>query len=106
MVEVADGLVVVQGQDQTDAVGHGRQWVRYSMEGCQAWPVDVAVVGLSPRDSAISRVERHVNGNNSLIGNHTPVYPVCLAGIFCGSGNSTSTSRRKAAACSGGTGLM
>ena len=27
-------------------------------------------------------------------------------GILCGSGNSTSTSRRKAAACSGGTGLM
>ena len=41
-------------------------------------------------------------GVNSLIGSHTPVYPVSLVGIFCDSTDSTSTSRRNAAASSGG----
>ena len=85
VVEIADGLVVVQGQNEADAIGHGRLAV------CCSQRSDQGVMD---------------NGNNSLIGSHAPVYPVCLAEILCDSGNSASTSRRNAAACSGGTGLM
>ena len=82
VVEVADGLVIVQGEDEADAVGH---------DVSKCWMQDVEDCGSEPQR----------DGNNSLIGNRTPVYPVCLAGIVCDSGNSTSTSRRKAAACFG-----
>ncbi len=93
-VKVADGLMVVQGEDETYAVGHDR-WVA-GVLGCSCCKAATSGRGFDSR----------WNANISLIGNRTPVYPVCLLGIVCGSGISTSTSRRKAAACSGGTGLM
>jgi len=45
-------------------------------------------------------------GNNYFIGSRTLSYPVPLYGILCDSNGSISTSRRKAAASSGLTGLM
>ena len=94
VVEVADGLMIVDREDQANGVGHDALVAAGSGE----------LSPVKPRSVAAALQARC--GNNYSIGNNHPDYPVCLVEKVFGSGNSTSTSRKNAAACSGGTGLM
>ena len=92
VVEIADRLMIVQGEDEADAVGHDSQR-RFSREGSGTGRVGtVALPAL--REYDLPRV--HVRTDNSFIGSRTPVYPVCPdRNILRFLAISTSTSRRK-----------
>ena len=100
MIEIADGLVIVQGEDEADWVGHDS----FVAVGVSLEPI----VGCVKRTICRRAVVRFTHPTDTLP--HRQLHPSLSS--FPGSEyfavlrSSTSTSRRKAAASSGGTGLM